>query len=140
MALPVACAVPLSAFLALQPVIPVPPPQAPLPSSPLPLFVLGTAAGVPIVCFVLLAGVSLFGRRWRILGLLGGLTLVAALVIAGFWLRIDMRNMPAIEHYSWSGWYVPLLLGVMIATICVLTGLAIRRMSRWIRWRSMRTS
>ena len=44
MALPIAAAVPLSAFLSIEPVIPIPTPSAPLPSSPMTLFALGTAA------------------------------------------------------------------------------------------------
>ena len=64
MALPVAAAVPLTAFQAVEPT-PVPPPSAPLPSSPLALFALGSAAGVPLVAFVILVGVTLLRRRWR---------------------------------------------------------------------------
>ncbi len=138
MALPIAAAVPLSAFLALEPVIPIPTPTAPLPSSPMTLFALGTAAGVPVVTYVVLAGWSLIRWRWRTLGLLGGLTVLASLMIAAIWLWADLRNMPANEHYSPSGWYVALLPGAIIASALVLIGLAIKRLNRWIRWRAMR--
>jgi hypothetical protein len=139
MALPVAAAVPLSAFLALEPLIPIPTPPAPLPSSPLTLFVLGAVAGVPVVFYVVLAGWSLVRRRWRIAAMLASFTVLASIAIAAIWLRLDMRDMPAIEHYSRWGWYLALVPGAFVASAVILTGWAIRGMSRSILGRARRT-
>ena len=109
MALPVAAAVPLTAFVLLQPVIPVL--ADPFPSSPRILYTIGTLVGIPLVALPVLAVWSLMTRRWVRLAWLAGLTIVASLGIAGAWLWADMRAMPAIEHYSWSGWYLIVLFG-----------------------------
>jgi hypothetical protein len=140
MALPVAAAVPLSAFLALEPMIPIPktPPPAPLPSSPMALFASGAVAGVPVVFYVVFAGWSLIRRRWRTLGLLAGFTIIASLAIAAVWLWVDIRDMPAIEHYSRSGWHVALLPGAYSVSSLMLCGWAVRGMSRRVRRRAMR--
>ena len=140
MALPVAAAVPLSVFLTVEPMLPVPAPSWPLAASPMAVFALSTLAGVPIVAFGVLAVWSLLRRRWRVLGVLAGIGVLASLAIAAVWIRVDMRNMPAIEHYSRSGWYVVILPGGMIASVLVLGGLAIKRMTRWIRWRVTRAT
>ena len=139
MVLPVAAAVPLSAFLAFEPLIPIPNPPAPLPSSPLTLFVLGAVAGVPVVFYFVLAGWSLVRRRWRIAAMLASFTVLASLAIAAIWLRLDMRDMPAIEHYSRWGWYLALVPGAFVASAVILTGWAIRGMSRSILGRARRT-
>ena len=109
MALPVAAAVPLTAFVALEPLIPTLP--GPFPSSSRVLFTLGSLAGMPIVSLAAMAGWNLVRWRWRRLALLVALTVLASLSIGLVWLRIDSRTMPAIEHYTWSGWYLAVLLG-----------------------------
>jgi hypothetical protein len=139
MALPVAAAVPLTAFPTLEPLIPIPPPTAPLPSSPIALFALGTLAGVPLVAYVALAGWSLIRRRFKTLALLAGFTALASLAIAATWLWADMRFMPTIEHYCPSGWYLVLIPGALVASLLMLIGLAIGSMHRWITWRATRT-
>ena len=135
MALPVAAAVPLSAFLTLEPLMPIPAPTSPLPSSPLALFALGTAAGVPVVFFAVVAGWTLVRRRWRNLGLIVGFTALSSLAIAAICLRLDMRAMPAIEHYNRSGWYFALLAGASVAGALMLIGWPIRAVIRGIRRR-----
>jgi len=103
MALPVAAAVPLTVFLALEPLVPALP--DPFPSSARLLFILGTLAGIPVVAYMIMVAATLLRRRWRRLALLAGLTVLAAVVLGLIWLWSDMRAMPAIEHYTWSGWY-----------------------------------
>ncbi len=139
MALPIAVAVPLMAFQALEPLIPIPAPTAPLPSSPMALFALSTLAGVPVVACVVLAGSSLVLRRWRTLALLVGLTVLSSLAIATIWLWVDMRLMPPIEHYSRSGWYWAVVAGAFVTSVLMLIGGAIRRIHRWITWCAART-
>jgi len=103
MALPVAAAVPLSVFLAVEPVMPALP--DPFPSSARLLLILGTLAGIPVVAYVIMAALTLLRRRWRRLALLAAPTVLAAAALGVIWLWWDMQSMPAIEHYTWSGWY-----------------------------------
>ena len=110
MALPVAAVVPLNVFLAIEPVIPGLP--APFPASARLLFASGTLAGIPVVACPVLIGWSLVHRRWKVLALVLVLTILMSLMIGGVWLWFDMRSMPAIEHYSWTGWYLAAIPGV----------------------------
>ena len=140
MALPVAAAVPLAAFLALEPLMPIPTATSPLPSSPIKLFALGTVVGAPLVFFVMLAGWSLIRRRWRTLSLMTCFAILCSVAIAAIWLRLDMRDMPAIERYSRSGWYASLLPGAFVVGAVTLIGWMIRGMSRGITRRPPRAS
>ena len=88
MALPVAAAVPLTAFVALEPLIPTLP--APYTVSSRVLFTLGTLAGIPIVTFAAIIGDSVIRRRWKRLALLAGLTVLASLATAAIWIRLDL--------------------------------------------------
>jgi hypothetical protein len=128
MLIPVAAAVPLTAFVALEPLIPTLP--APYPSSSRMLFFLGSLVGVPIVCIAATVGGSLVRRRWRRLALLAGLTVLASVAIGLLWLVIDSRSMPAIEHYTWSGWYLAVLPGGYAAGVLMLMSWAVRGILR----------
>ena len=130
MLLPVAAAVPLSAFVVLEPMIPVLP--APYPSSSKVLFTLGTLAGIPIVSLVAAAGWSLVRRRWRHLFVLAGLTVMASFSVGLAWLWIDARSMPAIEHYTWSGWYLAVLPGAYAVGVLMLMASVIAGIGRSI--------
>ncbi len=136
MALPVAAAVPLTAFQAVEPLLPVPPPSAPLPSGSLALFALGSAAGVPLVAYVILVAVTLLRRRWRNLLFLTGFTLLASFTTAAIWLWFDMRTMPSIERYSRSGWDLALLPGACVIGVLMLIIWPIRQTTRWITRRA----
>ncbi len=140
MALPVAAAVPLTAFQAVEPLLPVPSASTPLPSSPLALFALGSAAGVPLVAFVLVVGLTLFRKRWRTLIFLTGFTLLSSFTIAAIWLWFDMRTMPPIEHYSRSGSELALVPGACAASVLMLIIWLTRQTSRWITRRATRPS
>ena len=119
MMLPVAAAVPLSAFAVVEPLVPMLP--APYPSSSKTIFFAGSLLGVPIVSLAAGAGMSLIRRRWRRLAILAGLTISASLAIGFVWMRIDIRSMPAIEHYDWSGWYLVVLPGAYaVGTLLVM--------------------
>jgi hypothetical protein len=124
MALPVAAAVPLTAFASIEPLIPELP--APFPSSSRILFALGSLAGIPIVVLMVTAGWTLVSRRWRLLALLGALTVLASLAIGLIWLRVDFRSMPDIERYTWSGWQLAFFPGAYAAGVLTLLGWVIR--------------
>jgi hypothetical protein len=130
MALPVAAAVPLTAFLALEPLIPILP--DPFPASAKILFTLGTLVGTPVAAYLIFLGWSLVRRRWRTLALLAGLTVLASLAIGLAWLWVDLRAMPAIERYGWSGWYLAMVPGAYAASLLMLIGWAMRGISRWL--------
>ena len=131
LALPVAAAVPLSAFLTVEPLMPAQ--VAPLPPNPKLLFGLATLAGIPVLTFVAIAGWSLVRLRWKPLALLAVLTAVASAVIAAAWILIDIRTMPAVEHYGRSGWYLVVGPGAYAAGVLILIGLLLRSAYRWLR-------
>ncbi|HZW30304.1 MAG TPA: VCBS repeat-containing protein, partial [Isosphaeraceae bacterium] len=130
MALPVAAAIPLTAFLALEPLIPSLP--APFPSSAKTLYTLGTLAGIPVVAYPILVGWSLIRRNWRGLAMLAGLTVAVSLAIGLTWLRVGMRAMPAIEHYTWSEWYAIVLPGAYAVGFLFVSDKTIRGVTRWV--------
>ncbi len=138
MALPVAVAVPLTAFQAVEPLLPIPPPSAPLPSGSLALFALGSAAGVPLIAYVILLAMTLLRRRWRNLLFLTAFTLLASFTTAAIWLWLDMRTMPAIERDSRSGWDLALLPGACAIGVLMLIICPIRQTTRWITRRRKR--
>jgi hypothetical protein len=122
MALPVAAAAPLMALIAFTPVLES---RADpwIPYARLE-FLLATLAGVPLLAYGLAVCIALARRRWRTLGRLTALALVASLVAAGIWLWYDMKSMPAIEHYGWAGWYFAIVPGIFGAgTFLLLTWL-----------------
>ena len=74
-------------------------------------FIIASAAGLPILAYLFVTGSILFRRRWRQLAGWFALTAVSGLMVGLFWIRIDMRSMASSEHYSWSGWYQPVVPG-----------------------------
>jgi hypothetical protein len=89
---------------------------------------LGSLAGIPIASFAAVAGWNLVRRRWRHLAILAGLTVLASLAIGLVGLRIDIRSMPPIEHYSWSGWYLAVLPGAYSVGLLLVMAWTIRGM------------
>jgi hypothetical protein len=131
MALPVAAAIPLAMVPAFGPLIPA---RIGLAwASARRVFVLATLAGTPIVMIAGFVVTNLFRRRGKPLAWLLGLTIVAAAVIAAAWVRIDLRNMPAIEHYDRSGWSLATLPGAYAAGVLLILDWPIRRMIRRLK-------
>jgi hypothetical protein len=128
LALPLAAAVPLTAVVVFEPLIPALP--APFPSSSRLLFALGSLAGIPIVSLAAAIGFCLVRRRWKQLALFAGLTVLASVVIGLAWLRFDWRSMPTVEHYTWSGWYLAVVPGAYAVGVSIVVGGAIRAVSR----------
>jgi hypothetical protein len=134
MMLPVAAAIPLTAFAVVEPLIPMLP--APYPSSSKTIFFAGSLVGVPILTLVAAASWSLACRRWKRLALLAGLTVLASLAIGFVWLRIDVRSMPAIEHHAWSGWYLVVLPGAYAVGTLLVVAWAILACTQALRSRT----
>ena len=131
MMLPVAAAIPLCAYLAVEPLMPAQ--VDPLPPYPKLLFALATVAGIPVVLLVSLAGWSLLRLRWKSLALLATVTLLVTAAIAAVWLRYDSRAMPSLENYARTGWYLALVPGAYVAGLLILIGWPLRRAYRWLR-------
>ncbi len=138
MALPVVAAVPLTVFLAVERLLPVRAPSAPLPTSPQALFILGSAAGVPLIAYVIFLAAFLLRRRWRTVVFLIGFTLLASFLIAAIWLGFDMRTMPSIERYSRTGWELPLLPGASLVSVGLMMIWITRQTYLWITRRATR--
>jgi hypothetical protein len=130
MALPIATAVPLSVFLAVQPYLPVLP--DPMPQSPKVLFALGTAAGVPILVYAAILLKACFRRAFTRVGVILALTLGASILIGAPWLWIDLRHKPALDGYGWSGWYIILGLGSYAVGTLAAVAWAWSGPARWV--------
>ena len=113
MALPIAAAVPLMAYLILEPVIAARADS--LSVSARLQVVLGTLAGLPVIFLAAIAGWSVVRRSVKPAAALAALTLLASAAIAAGWLWLDRRSMPAIEHYGSAGWYLIGLAGAYVA-------------------------
>ncbi len=131
MMLPLAAAVPLCCYLAVEPLMPVQ--VEPLPPYPRLLFALATLAGLPVVALAALAGWGLVRLRWKRLGALVALTALASAAIAAAWLYLDGRAMPAIEHYGRSGCYLVLVPGAYVAGLLILIEWPMRGAYRWLK-------
>ncbi len=131
MALPVAAAVPLWVFQAVEPLIPAQVGTTPV--SPRIVFALATVAGLPIVLFAATAGWNLVRGRWKPLVRMAALTAVASAITAAAWLWADSRTMPAIEHYGRSGWPLVLVPGAYVVGILLPIAWILRRAYRWLR-------
>jgi len=71
-------------------------------------------AGLPVLEYAGIVAQIIFRRRWNQAALLGGLTALVSFVIGICWLWLDIREMPAIERYTWSGWYMVLIPGAYV--------------------------
>ena len=125
MALPAAAAIPIIVFKTLEPSLP--PPPAPLPSSPALVLLIGSLAGMPILVWPAVAGWAVARRRWRALAWFVGLMALMGLAIGAVWILRDQRTMPPIEQYDWSGWAWPLAPGALVASVLVPLGWSARR-------------
>jgi hypothetical protein len=129
--LPVAAAVPLCTYLAVEPLLPAK--LDPLPPYPRLLFALATVASIPVAAWMALAGWSLVCLRWMSLAGLAGLTVLASAAVAAAWLYFDGRAMPAIEHYGRSGWHLVVVPGAYAAGMLILIAWPSRRAYRWLK-------
>jgi hypothetical protein len=139
MVLPVMAAVPLVVYQTVLPWLSAG--AWPLLATENRVFLTGTFAGIPVVCFLGVMGASLVRRRWeRVAGLLG-LSLIATLVVAGGWIGIDRRSMAVnLEHYVWEGWWLVFLVGAYLAVVFLGFGVCFYGVYRWVRRRGARAS
>jgi hypothetical protein len=129
MALPVAAAVSLSAYVGIEPLLPPPPALANYSTKA--LFFLGTAVGIPILAYIGLLAACLVRRRIKLLALLVVLTVVAALAIGGAWIAWDARTKPALDEYGWSDWHLVFILGIYAVGTAAVGAVIIRGLTRW---------
>jgi hypothetical protein len=131
LALPVAVAIPLGAFLTLKRLMPAELPDPSL-GYAVGVFTLISLAGVPPLAYLALVGSSLIRRRWRRLAVIVGLTAIMAAVVGTYWLWSDMKTMPPIEYYSWSDWHLLAWPAAYAMGVLVLIVRAVRGASRMI--------
>ncbi len=130
MAVPLAAAIPLAAYAAVEPLIPAK--TDPLPASAPLLVGLVSIAGVPILVDAWVIGWGLYRRRWGTLAAVMLSNLMASAIIAAAWLWFDRRAMAAMEHYGPSGWYLAGIPGAYAAAVLILIAWEARRAYRWL--------
>ena len=128
LALPIAAAVPLMAYLAVEPTLATR--SNPLFASPRLEFLLGTVVGIPVVFYATIAGWAIFRRRVRSLVIVAVLTLITSVLFAALWCWIDRKSMPAIENYGAAGWYLIALPGAYATGVLAFIGWGIRVAAR----------
>jgi hypothetical protein len=103
LALPVAVAIPTAMLIKVKPLSP----EVALASWPDAILAMTVVsiAGLPLLGYAGIVGLSILRQRWRQLAWLAGLTALASVAVGAGWLGFDMQDMPAIERYNWSGWY-----------------------------------
>jgi hypothetical protein len=131
MVLPVAAAIPLAVFQAIEPLLPAE--IASRPVSGRTVFVLATLAGVPLATCVAAVVSNVARLRLRRLAVLVALTLATSAIAAAGWVWFDRRTMPAIEHYGRSGWPLAVLLGAYSTGILIVLIWPVRRLYRWLK-------
>jgi hypothetical protein len=89
-------------------------------------------AGLPVLKYTDLVGQSLFRRRWTRCAWLAGLTVLASAALGACWLGFEMRRMPAIERYHWSGWSMVLLPGAYSVGVVAVIASAARGAARLV--------
>ncbi len=131
LALPVVVAVPLAGWIAIYRSVPVVE------------LILGGLVGLAILEYPVAVGLGIRNGRWRRLALRVCLTAVVTVAIATWLLWSDMRGMAAIERYTWSGWYLVVIPGVLVigALACMIRILrTVFRFIRRPRWRAATNS
>ena len=134
MVLPVAAAVPVMVYLWLTPWLPVGDER--MFATEGRVFLVGTFLGLPVVLYVVLVVGCLVWMRWKAIGVLGGLTVVATVVVAGGWVWVDRKSMVALESYGWEGWWLVVLPGAYFAAVLLGVGFGCRWIYRVIARRN----
>jgi hypothetical protein len=120
MVLPVAAAVPLLVYLWLSPWLTVG--DEKWFATERRVFLVATLGGLPVVFYVVLVGVCLIRLQWRPIVALGGLTVVATLLVAAGWVWLDRKSMAALEQYGWEGWWLVFLPGAYASAVLSVFG------------------
>ncbi len=135
LALPVVAVLPLMAYLAVSPWLPVN--ESALLASEGRVYLAGTLAGVPIVYFLVVMVGNLVRRRWRRVLALLGLTVAATGVVAAVWVMLDRKGMATgLEHYGSEGWWLVILPGVHLAAVLWGVGWVVLRVCGLVRRRA----
>jgi len=130
--LPLAVALPLTAYVLT---IRSPRPQIGTPTtwSGVFGFIVASTGGLPILAYLFVTVSIVVRRRWQRLAGWLALTAISGLVVGLIWVRSDMQRMPSIEHYSWSGWYQPVVPGAYYVGAIVVIVWAVRGVFRFVR-------
>jgi hypothetical protein len=104
-----------------------------LPDGPVIVQLLAAATGVPLVAFPVLVVAWTVRARWSRLAWLLSASLTLSLAIPAIMLLIDSRGMDPSEHYSWTGWYVIVIMAGYAAALLTLAGMLLARIVQAIR-------
>jgi hypothetical protein len=93
-------------------------------------FAAASTGGLPILGYFYVVGLLLVRRRFRLLAAWFVLTAIFGLVTALWWIHLDREMVASIEHYSWSGWYQPVVPGAYYLGVIVVIAWAGRSLFR----------
>jgi hypothetical protein len=119
LALPVAVAIPMAAFLTIIKLSPAPSVSV---GGEVLALVAYTVLGIPVLEYLGGAVLSVVHRRWRRLAILAISIALVSLVIGAFMLWADAQTKASIEHYDWRGWYLAVVPGAYILGLLLVIG------------------
>jgi hypothetical protein len=127
MALPVAAAVPLMAYLIAAPALP----RRSSTSDGAAEFFRATFMGLPLVCLATSAAWCLARRRHRQLARLAVVLLLSALAIGAIWLWVDDQLEPIVAEHGWPAWHEAIVPGKRVLASRALPA---REQYDWRQW------
>ncbi len=91
---------------------------------------------VYIVVCVVMIGLAVGKRSGKLRRgiLLIVLWLVVSLLTAIAWICLEARDMSAVQHYDWNGWYRVFFFGFTLAMLLLFAGLVAAGLFRFVRW------
>lgn len=93
--------------------------------------------GVPATAFWVMCGLAIWNKHWSALRRLLSSVIVAAVLVAVFWLLVDRNERNLDEAYSWQEWHGIMFIGASIGGLMGLFVVARRKLKdRWRRRRS----
>jgi hypothetical protein len=94
---------------------------------------LAAIPGIPVIAFPALLIAWTIRGHWARLAWLLGATVALSFLIPAIALWIDSRGMDSAEHYSWTGWYLILIMAGYGAASMTLVGMLLAQIVRTIR-------
>ena len=91
---------------------------------------------VYIVVSVVLLGLAVGKRSGKLRRgiMLIALWLIVSLLWAIAWLSLEARNMSAMQHYDWNGWYRIFFFGFSLTMLLLFAGLVAVGLFHFVRW------
>jgi WD40 repeat protein/serine/threonine protein kinase len=96
---------------------------------------LSALMSTPPATLIWLLFVSIAQRRWRRLGVLAAMFLLATTLFIGVTFALDPYLLDPLRHFSWDGWAFVFLPALFLAGVLALAGVLVGSVVRLIRWR-----